>query len=94
MKNTSFISSWVRRFLQEYLIGVRNLSKNTQLSYRDTFRLMLPFIAKKNKKSIEYLLIEDMTAELIKDFLWDLETNRHSSLSTIPNQNQITGFRD
>lgn len=72
----------VRRFLQEYLISIRNLSKNTQHSYRDTFRLMLPFIAKKNKKSIENLLIDDMTAEVIKEFLWDLETNRHSSLST------------
>ncbi|HCJ1077177.1 TPA: tyrosine-type recombinase/integrase, partial [Legionella pneumophila] len=82
MKDTYYISSWVRRFLQEYLISIRNLSKNTQRSYRDTFRLMLPFIAKKNKKSIENLLIDDMTAEITKDFLWDLETNRHSSLST------------
>jgi site-specific recombinase XerD len=82
MKNIYFISSWVRRFLQEYLIEVRNLSKNTQQSYRDTFRLMLPFIAKKNKKSIEDLLIDDMTAEITKEFLWDLETTRHSSLST------------
>ena len=82
MKNTYYVSSWVKRFLLEYLITTRNLSKNTQQSYRDTFRLMLPFIANKAKKSIEKLIIDDISGEVIKDFLMDLETNRHCSLST------------
>ena len=33
MKNTNYLSSWVKRFLLEYLISIRNLSKNTQQSY-------------------------------------------------------------
>ena len=41
MANNNIIGNWVRRFLMEYLIGERNLSQNTQASYRDTF--VLPF---------------------------------------------------
>jgi len=82
MKHANYLSSWIKRFLLEYLISIRNLSKNTQHSYRDTFRIMLPFIAKKIKKPIDQLLIEDLDVDTIKSFLLDLEENRHCSLST------------
>lgn len=82
MKNTDYVSSWVKRFLLEYLISVRNLSKNTQQSYRDTFRLMLPFIANKAKKSIDKLAVNDIGSDAVKAFLQDLESNRHCVLST------------
>lgn len=82
MKSTSYLSSWVKRFLLEYLISIRNLSKNTQYSYRDTFRLMLPFIANQSRKPIEVLLVDDLSPDAIKAFLLDLEINRHCSLST------------
>lgn len=82
MKNDSYLSSWIKRFLLEYLISIRNLSKNTQCSYRDTFRLMLPFTAKKAKKPIEKLLVNDITNDIVKSFLLDLEIMRHSSVST------------
>ena len=32
------LGEWVRRFLMEHLVVERNLSRNTQRSYRDTFR--------------------------------------------------------
>ncbi len=82
MKSTYYLSSWIKRFLLEYLISVRNLSKNTQLSYRDSFRLILPFMAKKAKKSVEKLLVNDVTPEMIKIFLQDLEKSRRCSVST------------
>lgn len=82
MKNTNYLSLWIKRFLLEYLISVRNLSKNTQESYRDTFRLLLPFIAKKVKKSIDQLLIDDLSSDIIKSSLLYLEDERHCSLST------------
>lgn len=82
MSNKNFIGTWIKRFLLEYLVSVRNLSKNTQKSYRDTFRLMLPYIAKKNKKSIETLLVSDLTADFVKSFLLEIEKNRHCSMST------------
>ena len=81
MKDYNYLSIWIKRFLLEYLISVRNLSKNTQHSYRDTFKLMLPFVAKKANKSITNLLIDDINATAVKAFLLDLETSRNGSVS-------------
>ena len=47
MDNHNFLSPWIKRFLLEYLINIKNLSRNTQQSYRDTFRQYLPQAAKK-----------------------------------------------
>jgi integrase/recombinase XerD len=82
MKNTPYLSSWIKRFLLEYLVSTRNLARNTQLSYRDTFRLMLPFMAKKARKAMDKLLVEDISSDRVKAFLSELETNRNCSLST------------
>jgi len=82
MKNTSFISVWIKRFLLEYLVIIKNLSKNTQLSYRDTFRLLLPFASKKNKRAIDKLLVEEISSTIIKGFLSELETKRSCSIAT------------
>jgi integrase/recombinase XerD len=82
LNNNNYLSSWIKRFLLEYLISTRNLSKNTQLSYRDTFRLILPFMASKTKKSIEKLLVNDIGSDEIKSFLFDLEKTRNCSVST------------
>lgn len=82
MKSDEYISSWIKRFLLEFLISIRNLSKNTQQSYRDTFRLMLPFIANKIKKPIDKLLVEDIDPDAVKAFLSDVEKNRGCSLAT------------
>ena len=42
MADLSSLGPWVRRFLLEHLVDERNLSKNTQQSYRDALRLLLP----------------------------------------------------
>jgi site-specific recombinase XerD len=78
----NFLSPWIKRFLLEYLITVKNLSPNTQQSYRDTFRLYLPDLAKKAHKPIDQLCIEDMSADGVKDFLEHVETKRKCSLAT------------
>jgi integrase/recombinase XerD len=40
------LGTWVRRFLVEHLVVERNLSRNTQHSYRDTLRLFDPVCAR------------------------------------------------
>jgi len=45
MKNDSLLGPWIRRFLLEHLVAERNLSRNTQRSYRDTLCLLLPRLA-------------------------------------------------
>lgn len=82
MKDTAFISGWIKRFLLEDLVSTKNLSKNTQLSYRDTFRLLLPFAAKKNKKAIDNLLVEEIGPAVVKGFLSEVETKRDCSVAT------------
>ena len=82
MNNTNNIGIWIRRFLIEYLIGERNLSQNTQASYRDAFVLLLPFAAKRRKKPVEKLSIDDFNSGTVRLFLQYLEEDRNCSIAT------------
>ena len=73
---------WIRRFLLEHVVAERNLARNTQKSYRDAMTLLLPFVAKRAKKAVDRLDLEDFTADTIRDFLASLEKDRGSSVAT------------
>jgi site-specific recombinase XerD len=66
----------------EYLVGERNLSPNTQKSYRDTLRLLLPFVARHARKPLDQLGVDDLTSERIRSFLLDLEEQRKCGVAT------------
>jgi site-specific recombinase XerD len=55
------------------MAGERNLARNTQRSYRDTLRLLLPAVAKQARKSIDRLAVDDVSADRVRQFLSDLE---------------------
>jgi len=57
MNNREALGSWIRRFLMEYLVGERNLARNTQQSYRDVVRLLVVFVAAKTHKKSEWLSV-------------------------------------
>lgn len=82
MTDTSLLSPWVRRFLMEYLVGERNFAANTQKSYRDTLRMLLPFAAKKASKPIDRLEILDLSSDRIRAFLLHLEAQRKWGVAT------------
>ncbi|NIA16056.1 MAG: tyrosine-type recombinase/integrase [Nitrospiraceae bacterium] len=82
MNRTQSLSPWVRRFLMEHLVSERNLSRNTQLSYRDTLALLLPFASKILKKPIDRLLVEDLSSAAVRRFLEHLEQERGSGVAT------------
>ncbi|MBX9725291.1 MAG: site-specific integrase, partial [Candidatus Obscuribacterales bacterium] len=82
MIKSNLIGSWIRRFLLEHLVVDRNLSLNTQASYRDTLVLLLPFAAKHSKVSIDKLSIENLSPELVRQFLLHLEVERKCSIVT------------
>jgi site-specific recombinase XerD len=82
MKTTSLLAPLIRRFLLEYLVGERNLAHNTQRSYRDTLVLFLPFMAKRLGKRLDQLVIEDICAETLRQFLLEVEQKRGCSVST------------
>jgi len=82
MNNRAALASWIRRFLMEYLIGERNLARNTQLSYRDAVRLLVVFTAAKTRKKVDELLIPDVDADLLRAFLRHIEEKRRCSVSS------------
>jgi site-specific recombinase XerD len=82
---------WIRRFLVEYVIGERNYSPNTQHSYRDTFRLLLPFAGKRSRCTVDRLPLNRITPKLVREFIRHLEQVRHCGPSTI-NQ-RLTAIR-
>jgi hypothetical protein len=53
MADSSRLGPWIRRFLLEHLIKERNLSRGTRQSYRDTLTLLIPFVARKVRRSID-----------------------------------------
>lgn len=82
MTDVNLVGPWVRRFLMEHLVGERNLAHNTQVSYRDTMILLLPFAAATISKSIERLALEHLSPDLIRQFLLHLEHQRGCSVAT------------
>ena len=82
MNNTNLIGHWIQRFLVEHLVGERNLTSNTQKSYRDTLTLLFPYVSKEIKKPVDRLSIEDISPQLTRSFLLYLEEQRGSCVST------------
>jgi site-specific recombinase XerD len=65
MKNEMLLGPWVRRFLLEHLVAERNLSRNTQVSYRDTLRLLLPFASQHGCHAIERMTVDNLTPSVV-----------------------------
>jgi len=82
MKADLLLAPWIRRFLLEYLLKERNLSVNTQRSYRDTMILLLQFIAGDLKKQPGELAVADLTEERLQAFLSFIEQKRNCSVRT------------
>jgi len=82
MRTFDLLAPWIRRFLLEHLVSERKLAHNTQSSYRDMLVLFLPFVANKTAKSIDLLTIENVRADIVRQFLLELEQQRGCSIST------------
>jgi site-specific recombinase XerD len=82
MKNEALLGPWVRRFLLEHLVAERNLARNTQVSYRDTLALLLPFASKHGGRAIDRMTVEDLTPSVVRSFLGHREHDRKCSVVT------------
>jgi integrase/recombinase XerD len=82
MRDTSLLGPWIRRFLMEHMVSERNLARNTQRSYRDTLRLLLPGIARRARKPVDQLAVTDMSADHVRQFLSELEEKRQCAIAT------------
>lgn len=80
--NPSNFAKYLTDFLTLYLSGHKNVSRNTILSYRDTFKLLLKYCQDIKEIPIERITMDTLAADLIVDFLNWLETERKCSIST------------
>jgi integrase/recombinase XerD len=100
MNEKTLMGPWVRRFLLEHLISERNLSRNTQASYRDTLTLLLPFASQQSGSAIDRLTVEDLTPVIVRDFLEHVESvrgcsgvTRNNRLATVHSLAKFIGMR-
>jgi integrase/recombinase XerD len=76
------LGGWVRRFLLEHLVVERNLSRNTQRSYRDTLRLLIPFAADHHRTAVDRLVVTEVSADVVRGFLRHVEERRGCGVRT------------
>jgi len=81
MKNAP-LSHWLHAFFHEWLAQQRNYSQHTILSYRDTWRLYLRYVAGRRRRSVSDLILEELTASEVLAFLAHLEAERHDAIGT------------
>lgn len=70
------LSPRIHQFFDQYLFHIRGVSHNTIQSYRDTFKLFLPFAAKHYGIKIKSLRLEHISSALIIAFLNELQEER------------------
>jgi site-specific recombinase XerD len=72
----------VQRFFTDYLVAQRNLSPHTRNGYRDTFRLLLAFLARHHRRPIDQLTLETVCPAAVLAFLDYLEATRGNTPRT------------
>ena len=82
MMETNRLPAHLQRFFTERLLSQMQASPNTVASYRDTFRLLLGFAQDRLGRAPTELLIADLDADLVGDFLSFCEEVRGNSART------------
>lgn len=82
MTDYTLLGPWIRRFLLEHMVAERNLSLNTQKSYRDMLVQLLPYVAGKARKTIDRLTVDDLSPQVVRLFLAHREQQRNCAIST------------
>ena len=73
---------WLQAFFHAWLGEQRNCSRHTILSYRDTWRLYLRFVAGRRGRPVSAMKLDELTSEEVLAFLHHLETERHDTIGT------------
>src|SRR5665648_472670 len=81
MKQTDFARR-LTHFLSDYLPVQRNVSSNTIMSYRDTFKQLLIYCDTELRIKPECLTLDKLGTDTIKDFLLWLERTRGVGINT------------
>jgi site-specific recombinase XerD len=76
------IAALIRSFFEQHLVSQRGLSGNTVLAYRDTLKLFLAFVCRRQRKNCAVLTLQDLSADAVRAFLDHLERVRKNSVLT------------
>jgi integrase/recombinase XerD len=76
------LATLLSTFFLRYLAVERGVSPHTSTSYRDAIKLLLQFSATRCKRSVDQLVIEDLNAPVVLEFLSDLEVSRTNTVRT------------
>jgi site-specific recombinase XerD len=82
MPVTATLPHLLHAFFHDWLVGQRNTSRHTVMSYRDTWRLFLNFMAGQRKCSVAKLAIEQLASAEVLGFLLHCERERGVSVGT------------
>src|SRR5258708_234193 len=77
------LGPYIRRFLLEHVVADRNLSRNTQRSYRDAIRVLLRFMTDRHRIDPAQLTVEHVTADVVREFLQYLQQEPKNSAPTL-----------
>ena len=78
----SALAPTLEKFFTQRLLSERRVSPNTVAAYRDTFRLLLAFVAHTTGTAPSQLDLAALDADLIATFLEHLERDRANSVRT------------
>ena len=78
-KNFSY---YLSNFLKDYLIIERNMSLHTIRSYKKTFQILIEYLVNVKGFEIKNITFENVTREIILEFLNYLENNKKNSIRT------------
>lgn len=76
------LNYYIEKYFEEYLPKTKGVSRQTILSYRDTFKLLLEYVKTNSKININNIKLNDINYNLITQFLNYLEENKKNSIST------------
>ena len=82
MSKTDPFPSLLRAFFYEWLVEQRNASIHTVRSYRDTWRLLLRFVAQRTGKKVAMITLADLAASEVAAFLSHAEHDRGGTIGT------------
>lgn len=84
--STPNLARHLQRFFTDHLMGQLGVSPHTVASYRDTFRLLLQFAAKRLGREPSDLGLEQLDVALLGGVLDHLQTDRHNGVRTRNNR--------
>ena len=85
------LSTCIHRFFDQYLAQIKGLGRHTLESYRDAFKLLLPFAAEYHGIKFESLRLEHFSSDLILNFLNQLEKERKNQPG--PRNNRLAAIK-